>query len=53
MIINLTNENKQALACFCGHDEEHVKTRGYEFVLPLWQTIIYKYDFKNVYHVKI
>ena len=37
---------------FCGHDEEDVKTRGYEFVLPLWQTIMHKYDFKNVYHVE-
>ena len=37
---------------FCGHDEEDVKTRGYEFVLPLWQTMMHKYDFKNVYYVE-
>ena len=36
---------------FCGETEEQITQRGYDFVLPLWNTALHKYDFKNTYDV--
>ncbi len=36
----------------CGVNEEQIKEKGFEFVLPLWHTALHKYDFKYTYNVE-
>ena len=35
----------------CGHDNEEVKERGYEWLLPIWDTAFSKYNFKEKYDI--
>jgi len=36
----------------CGGSEEDLIENGYDWLLQLWQTIFYKYDFKNAYSIE-
>ena len=37
---------------FCGDSEEKLLEYGYDWLVQLWQTIFYKYDFKNTYDIE-
>ncbi len=37
---------------FCGSDETEMVANGYEWVLPIWNSAMHKYDFKKTYDVK-
>ena len=37
---------------FCGETEEQAIENGFDWIVQLWQTIFYKYDFKNTYTIE-
>ena len=37
---------------FCGETEEQAIENGFDWLVQLWQTIFYKYDFKNTYTIE-
>ena len=37
---------------FCGETQEQAVEDGFDWLVQLWQTIFYKYDFKNKYTIQ-
>jgi len=37
---------------FCGETQEQAMENGFDWLVQLWQTIFYKYDFKNTYTIE-